>query len=39
MLEDIPEKDQATGVKLQETELRSVKTLGVQWNASENEDS
>ena len=39
VLEDIPEKDQATGVKLQESELPSVKTLGVQWNASENEDS
>ena len=34
VLEDIPEKDRATGVKLEESELPSVKTLGVQWNAS-----
>ena len=35
VLEDIPEKDRATGVKLEESELPSVKTLGVQWDASE----
>ena len=35
MLEGIPENDQATGVKFDELELPSVKTLGVKWNASE----
>ena len=35
MSEDIPEKDRATRVKLEESELPSVKTIGVQWNASD----
>ena len=35
VLDDIPKKDRATGVKLEESELPSVKTLGVQWNARE----
>ena len=35
VLQDIPEKDQATGVRLEELELPVVKKLGVQWNTSE----
>ena len=35
VLEEIPQEDQATGVKLDDSELPSVKTLGVHWNASE----
>jgi len=35
VLEGIPENDRATGVKFDESELPSVKTLGVKWNASE----
>ena len=35
VLEEIPLEDQATGVKLDDSELPSVKTLGVHWNASE----
>ena len=36
VLKEIPQEDQATGVKLEDSELPSVKTLGVHWNASEN---
>ena len=35
VLEEIPEGDRAIGVKLEDSELPSVKTLGVHWNASE----
>ena len=35
VLEGIPENDRATGVKFDESELPSVKTLGVKWNAKE----
>ena len=35
VLEEIPQEDQATGVKLEDSELPSVKTLGVHWNASD----
>ena len=35
VLEEIPQEDRATGVKLEDSELPSVKTLGVRWNASE----
>ena len=35
VLEEIPQKDRATGVKLDDLELPSVKTLGVHWNASD----
>ena len=36
VLEEIPQEDRATGVKLDNSELPSVKTLGVHWNASDN---
>ena len=39
VLEGIPENDRATGVKFEESELPSVKTLGVKWNANEDEFS
>ena len=32
VLEKIPQEDQATGVKLDDSELPSVRTLGVHWN-------
>ena len=35
VLEEIPQEDRATGVKLEDAELPSVKTLGVHWNASD----
>ena len=35
LLEEIPQEDRATGVKLDNSELPSVKTLGVRQNASE----
>lgn len=35
VLEGIPQEDQAMGVKLDKSELPSIKTLGVHWNASE----
>ena len=35
LLEEIPEGDRAIGVKLKDSELPSVKTLGVRWNANE----
>ena len=35
VLEEIPEGDRAIGVKLEDSEPPSVKTLGVRWNASE----
>ena len=35
VLEEIPQEDRATGVKLDDSELPSVKTLGVHWNASD----
>ena len=39
VLEGITENDRATGVKFEESELPSVKTLGVKWNANEDEFS
>ena len=36
VLEEIPQEDRATGVKLEDSELPSVKTLGVHWNANDN---
>ena len=35
VLEEILQEDRATGVKLEDSELPSVKTLGVHWNASD----
>lgn len=35
VLEEIPQWDRATGVKLDNSELPSVKILGVHWNASD----
>ena len=35
VLEEIPQEDRATGVRLDDSELLSVKTLGVHWNASD----
>ena len=35
VLEVNPQEDRATGVKLDDSELPSVKTLGVHWNASD----
>ena len=35
VLEEIPQEDRATGVKLEDSELPSVKTLGIHWNASD----
>ena len=35
VLEEIPQEDQTTGVKLDDSELPSVKTLGVHWNTSD----
>ena len=35
VLEVIPQEDRVTGVKLDDSELPSVKTLGVHWNASD----
>ncbi|PFX14816.1 hypothetical protein AWC38_SpisGene20999 [Stylophora pistillata] len=32
VLEGIPQEDQATGIKLDESELPGIKTLGVHWN-------
>ena len=36
VLEEIPQADQATAVKLDDSELPGVKTLGVHWNVSDN---
>ena len=36
VLEEIPQEDRATGEKLKDSELPSVKTLEVHWNASDN---
>ena len=35
VLQEIPQEDRATGVKLEDSELLSVKTLGGLWNANE----
>ena len=35
VLEEIPQEDRATRVKLDDSELPSVKTLGVHWNGSD----
>ena len=35
VLEEIPQEDQATGEKRDDSEIPIVKTLGVHWNASE----
>ena len=35
VLEEIPQEDRAIGVKLDDSELPSVKTLGVHWNTSD----
>ena len=35
VLEEMPQEDRATGVRLNDSELPSVKTLEVHWNASE----
>ena len=35
VLEEIRQEDQATTVKLDDSELPGVKTLGVHWNASD----
>ena len=35
VLEEIPQEDRATGVKLDDSELLSVKILGVHWNESD----
>ncbi|XP_077995002.1 uncharacterized protein LOC144448600 [Glandiceps talaboti] len=34
VLEGVPEEERATGVKVEESELPSIKTLGVRWDAS-----
>lgn len=39
VLDGVPEEDRATGVNLEESELPSVKTLGVMWNALKDEFS
>ncbi|XP_078355851.1 uncharacterized protein LOC144640632 [Oculina patagonica] len=39
VLEGIPENDRATGVKFDESELPSVKTLGVKWNETRTVES
>jgi len=35
VLEEIPQEDRAPGVKLDDSELPSVQTLGVHWKASD----
>ena len=35
ILQEIPQEDRAIGIKLDDSELPSVKTLGIHWNASD----
>ena len=35
VLKGVPEEDRANGVKIQDSELPKVKTLGVQWDAND----